>query len=94
MATELYGVDARLVESIGTTPVSTETNIIFIGASASGDLNKPVIVTSMSDYGSKLGGAPGDGYNLTEAALAAFNVANIDKCWMIPVSHNLSFVQY
>lgn len=93
MATELYGVDARLVASIGTTPVSTETNIIFIGASASGDLNNPVIITSMSDYGSKLGGAPGDGYNLTEAALAAFNVANIDKCWMIPVSHNLSFVQ-
>ena len=87
MATELYGVDARLVESIGSTPVSTETNIIFIGASASGDLNKPYLITNMADYASKLGGAAGDGYNLSEAALAAFNVAGIDKVYMIPVSH-------
>ncbi len=91
MATELYGVDARLVDSIARTPVSTETNIIFIGASASGALNQPVLITSLSDYETKLGGTPGDGYNLTEAAIAAFTIANIDKCWMIPVSNSTTF---
>lgn len=91
MATELYGVDARLVDSIGTTPVSTETTIIFIGASPSGTLNKPVLITSFSDYATKLGGAANDQFNLTEAAIAAFTVANIDKCWMIPVSHSTEF---
>lgn len=92
MATELYGVDAQLVKSIGVTPVSTETNIIFLGSSPEGDLNKPVLITSLADYDSKLGGEPGDGYNLTEAAIAAFSVANIDKCWMIPVSHSQEVV--
>jgi hypothetical protein len=91
MSTELYGVDAQIVSSIGPTPVSTETNLIFIGASASGDLNKPYLITSMSDYASKLGGAAGDGYNLTEAAIAAFQIAGISKVYMIPVSHSLSF---
>ena len=87
MATELYGVDAQLVSSIGATPVSTETNVIFIGASPSGELNKAHLITSMSDYAQKLGGAPGDGYNLTEAAIAAFQIAGIRKVYMIPVSH-------
>lgn len=91
MATELYGVDARLVESVGTTPVSTETTIIFIGACPSGALNTPVLITSLADYATKLGGIPGDEYNLTEAAIAAFTIANIDKCWMIPVSHSTTF---
>lgn len=87
MATELYGVDAQLVSSIGATPVSTETNIIFIGASPSGELNKAHLITSMSDYAQKLGGAPGDAFNLTEAAIAAFQIAGIKKVYMIPVSH-------
>lgn len=91
MATEFYGVDAQLVASIGTTPVSTDTNIIFIGASASGELNKAHLITSLSDYAAKLGGAPGDGYNLTEAAIAAFQIAGIKQCYMIPVSNSLEF---
>lgn len=91
MATELYGVDARLIASIANTPVSTETNIIFIGASPSGDLNEAHLITSMSEYASKLGGAPGDGYNLTEAAIAAFQIAGINKCYMIPVSNSSVF---
>lgn len=91
MATEKYGVDGQIVQSIGSTPVSTETNIIFIGASPSGALNKPVLITSLVDYNTKLGGAPGDGYNLTEAAIAAFSIAGIDKCYMIPVSNSLTF---
>lgn len=91
MATEKYGVSARLVKSVATTPVSTDTNVIFIGACPSGDLNKPCLVTSLADYKTKLGGEPGDGYNLTEAAIAAFSVAGIDKVYMIPVSHSAAF---
>lgn len=90
MATEFYGVDAQIVASIGANPVSTDTNLIFVGASATGDLNEPVLITSMSDYATKLGGAPGDGYNLTEAAIAAFQIAGLSKVWMIPISHNVA----
>ena len=90
-STELYGVDGRLVESIGSTPVSTNTNLYFIGASASGELHKAHLITSMTDYKAKLGGEPGDGYNLTEAAIAAFSIAGINKIWMIPVSHSTTF---
>lgn len=90
-STELYGVDGRLVESIGSTPVSTDTNLYFIGACASGELNKAHLITSMSDYKTKLGGEAGDGYNLSEAAIAAFSIAGISKVWMIPVSHEETF---
>lgn len=91
MATEKYGVYAQLVKSLANTPVSTDTNVIFIGASPSGDLNTAHLITSMSDYAEKLDGEPGDGYNLSEAAVAAFSVAGIDKVYMIPVSHSTDF---
>lgn len=90
-STELYGIDGQLVDSTGSTPVSTDTNVYFIGACASGELHKAHLITSMSDYKTKLGGEPGDGYNLTEAAIAAFSIAGISKVWMIPVSHSLTF---
>ncbi len=32
MATENYGVYAKLLDSIATTPVDTSTNIVFVGA--------------------------------------------------------------
>lgn len=91
MATEKYGVYAQLVKSIANTPISTNTNVIFIGASPSGELNKPYLITSLSDYKAKLGGEPGDGYNLTEAAIAAFSIAGINQVYMIPVSNSLTF---
>jgi hypothetical protein len=91
MATEKYGVYAQLVKSSASTPVSTDTNVIFIGASPSGELHKPQLITSMSEYQTKLGGAPGDGYNLTEAAIAAFSVAGINQVYMIPVSNSTEF---
>ena len=91
MATEKYGVYAQLVKSLANTPVSTDTNVIFIGASPTGDLNKAVLITSMADYAEKLGGAPGDGYNLSEAAVAAFSVAGINQVYMIPVSNSTEF---
>lgn len=91
MSTEKYGVYAQLVKSIANTPISTNTNVIFIGASPSGELNKPYLITSLSDYKAKLGGEPGDGYNLTEAAIAAFSIAGINQVYMIPVSNSLTF---
>lgn len=91
MATELYGAYAEIVKSIGSTPVSTDTNIIFVGSCPSGDLSKPVLVTSLADYKDLLGGQPGDGYSLTEGAIAAFQIAGIRQVWMIPVSHSVSF---
>lgn len=91
MATENYGAFAQLTSSLANTPVSTDTIIIFIGASAAGDLNEAKLITSMADYSTLLGGTPGDGYNLTEAAIAAFQIAGISKCYMIPVSNNKTF---
>lgn len=91
MATEKYGVYAQLVKSLATTPVSTDTNVIFIGASPAGDLNVPVLITSIADYSEKLGGEPGDGYNLSEAAVAAFSIAGINQVYMIPVSNSKVF---
>lgn len=87
MATENYGAFAELVESVAQTPVSTDTFIYFIGTSSGGELNKAHLITSMSDYSQKLGGAIGDGYTLTDAAIAAFNVAGLNRVYMIPVSH-------
>lgn len=91
MATEKYGVYAQLVKSLASTPVSTDTIVIFIGASAGGELHKPYLITSLADYAEKLDGAPGDGYNLTEAAIAAFSIAGINQCYMIPVSNSTTF---
>ena len=93
MATENYGAYAQLVGSIAQTPVSTDTFVYFIGSCASGDLNKAYWITSMSDYAQKLGGAVGDGYNLTDAAIAAFQIAGLSGVYMIPVSHSRIFVQ-
>jgi hypothetical protein len=91
MATEKYGIYGELIQSLAATPVSTETKIIFIGACASGDLNKAHEIASFADYSTRLGGAVGDGYNLTEAAIAAFNVVGLGGVVMIPVSHSTTF---
>lgn len=88
MANENYGSYAELGPSIAQTPVSTDTVIYFIGTCADGELNKAHLITSMSDYAQKLGGAIGDGHNLTEAAIAAFNVAGLNRVYMIPISHD------
>ena len=88
-ASELYGAYSTLVESIAQTPVSTDTYIYFIGTCASGELHKAHLISSFSDYAQKLGGAIGDGHNLTDAAIAAFNVAGLNHVYMIPVSHDL-----
>lgn len=91
MATENYGIYGQLIESLASTPVSTDTTLIFIGACASGDLNRAYVITSMADYATTLGGAVGDGYNLTEAAIAAFQMVGLARVVMIPVSHSTTF---
>lgn len=91
MPEKKYGVYAQLVKSIATTPVSTDTTVVFIGASPKGDPNKAYLISSLSDYREKLGGEPGDGYNLTEAAIAAFSVAGISRVYMIPVTNEKAF---
>lgn len=87
MATENYGTEALLVESQGFVGVSTNTNLIFIGAAPKGTLNEAVTVTSLTDASTKLGLALGDGYNLSEALEAAFSIAGINKITCIPISN-------
>lgn len=91
MATEKYGIEGELIQSLAATPVSTDTKIIFIGACASGNLSKAYEIASFADYATRLGGAIGDGYNLTEAAIAAFQMVGLGGVVMIPVSHSTTF---
>ena len=91
MATENYGAFAELGSSLAITPVSTDTTLIGIGACSGGELNKAYIITSIQDYSNQLGGAVDDGFNLTELVIAAFQVANINKIVLIPVSHSQAF---
>ena len=88
---EKYGVYAQLVPSVASTPVDTSTNIVFIGAAKielvdgweNKDLiNHPIYISSLSDYEKKLGGGlASDGFNLTEAAEAAFSVVGISGAY-------------
>lgn len=92
---EKYGVYAQLVPSVASTPVDTSTNIVFIGAAKielvdgweNKDLiNHPIYISSLSDYEKKLGGGlASDGFNLTEAAEAAFSVVGISGAYFINV---------
>ena len=84
---ENYGTEALLVESQAFIGVSTDTNLVFIGASPKGTLNEAVTVASLTDASTKLGLALGDGYNLSEALEAAFSIAGISKVTCIPISH-------
>ena len=92
---EKYGVYAQLVPSVASTPVDTSTNIVFIGAAqiesvedwAQKDLiNRPIFISSYADYEKKLGGGlASSGFNLTEAAEAAFQVVGISGAYFINV---------
>ncbi len=51
-------------------------------------INEPILITSMAEFDTKLGGADQTGEdhaNLVDAAKAAFEIAGISKCWMINV---------
>ena len=84
---ENYGAEAILIESQAFVGVSTDTNLVFIGASPIGTLNEAVTVTSLTDASTKLGLALGDGYSLSEALEAAFSIAGLSKVTCIPISH-------
>lgn len=89
MATELYGTEAQLVSSIGTIGVSTNTNLYFIGTAPSGELNTPIAISSLSDAFTKLGLSPSDDeHNLSDAIIAAFQVADLSQVTCIVVSHD------
>ena len=90
---EKYGVYAQLVPSVASTPVDTSTNIVFIGAAqidnvedwAQKDLiNRPIFISSYADYEKKLGGGlASSGFNLSEAAEAAFQVVGISGAYRL-----------
>lgn len=87
MATELYGVNAHVSETLVQTPVTVETNIVFYGTSPSGTVGTPILITSWADAVEKLGVSVNDGYTLTDACLAAFQACNISHIYCIPVAN-------
>lgn len=93
MATELYGTEAVLVESIGSIGVSTNTRLYFIGTAPEGELNTPISITSMRDAATKLGLSADDSdHNLSDAIISAFQIAGISEITVILVSHDESAV--
>ena len=90
---EKYGSYATLVDSIGIRGVSTDTKLIFIGNSPTGELNVPVTITTLSEASTKLGITsttnPAE-YNLASAVFAAFNVAGLAEITCITVSNKKS----
>jgi hypothetical protein len=87
MATELYGVNAHVSETLVQTPVTVETNIVFYGTSPSGTVGTPILITTWADAVEKLGVSVDDGYTLTDACLAAFQACNISHIYCIPVAN-------
>lgn len=88
---ELYSASARIVRSEAQAGVSSATRVYFFGSSPKGELGKLYAVTSVSEAAQKLGCVPGDGYSLTEAIIAAFQVAGLGQILCIPVSHDLVY---
>ena len=87
---EKYGSYATLVDSIGIRGVSTDTKLIFIGNSPTGELNVPVTITTLSEASTKLGITSTTNpteYNLASAVFAAFNVAGLAEITCITVSN-------
>ena len=93
-STELYGTYAHLLSTEGRTPITNETNVVFVGAAKCDDgegaylgvANEPVFISSEKDYADIFGGAVGDGWSLSEAVEAAFRVCNLKGIWVINVN--------
>ena len=88
---ELYGSAAQIIRSEAQAGVSSSTRVYFFGSSPKGELGKLYSVTSVSEAAQKLGCVPGDGYSLTEAVIAAFEVAGLGQILCIPVSNDLVY---
>jgi hypothetical protein len=93
MATELYGVNAHVSETLVRTPVQVETNVVFFGTAPKGELFKPILITSWQDAVDKLGVNRGDfyAYGLVEACLAAFEVCNLSHIYCVVISNQAGF---
>lgn len=89
---EKYGAQASLVSSKGVRGTSTDTLLVFIGNSPSGELNVPVTITSASEAATKMGILPTSDpaqYNLASAVRAAFNVVGLAQITCITVSNKI-----
>lgn len=83
-----YGISAELLSSQATTPVSTETVLVFIGNSEdSSGLNEPVLCHSLSEYENTFGDSP-ESYSLTMAAKCFFELCNLSQAIFISVSND------
>lgn len=77
-----YGTDSELLSSQALTPVSTETNLVFIGNASAGTDNEPVLCKSMSDFTSAFGTAT-DTTGLEVAAKVCFNMLHLSQAVFI-----------
>ena len=83
-----YGINAELLSSQATTPVSTETVLVFIGNSEDQNgLNEPVLCHSLSEYEDVFGESP-ESYSLTMAAKCFFELCNLSQAIFISVSND------
>lgn len=92
VSAERYGAIASLTNSKGVKGVSTDTLLVFIGNSPSGELNTPVTITSASEAATKMGILPTSDpaqYNLASAVRAAFNVVGLAQITCITVSNKI-----
>lgn len=89
MATELYGISAQIVDSLGTIGVSTNTNLYFIGTAPSGELNTPIVITSLEEAETVLGlDDDHKAFSLYDAVQAAFVVAGLRSITCIVASNS------
>ena len=92
MAVEQYGTAAQIVASAAQAGVDATTRVCFFGSAPhEGALNKIISVSSMAEARSKLGVEPGDGFSLTEACLAAFNIVGISQIYCVCVSNSSTY---
>lgn len=83
-----YGISAELLSSQATTPVSTETVLVFIGNSEdSNGLNEPVLCHSYSEY-ENIFGQDQENYSLSMAAKCFFELCNLNQAIFISVSND------
>lgn len=83
-----YGVFSELLSSQATTPVSSETVLVFIGNSeGSSGLSEPVLCHSLSEYENIFGQSP-ESYSLSKAAKCFFELCNLNQAIFISVSND------
>jgi phage tail sheath protein FI len=93
---EKYGIQSRLIESAAETPVSTSTELVFIGSASCKDSSgstkssapylKAVRISSLEDYKTTFGSDLTLVQSLSHAAIAAFTYNRLDHAWFINVN--------